>query len=457
MAVALSPVFQPDTAEVDPNGKPRSGAKLFTYVAGSTTKVTVFKDSAGTVTHTNPIILDSNGLSPAAIWLNTGASVKFVLAPPTDTDPPTSPILTIDNISGVNDATGTQTGEWTASGLTPTFISGTSFTVPGDQTTVLEVNRRIRSTDSGGTDYSTITKSVFTTLTTLTVELDSGALDSGLSSFSYGILSTGNTSLPFNSQDQQCARLTLLSTTQIRLDPENGNTIWVFTGGFWRRRTIPTTGISAANTSIFVDGVGGSNLVASSTYFVYLFDNAGVLTFDFSFTGYVVQAISGLKVKSAVNTRLFIGIARTNTSSQYQLVVSQYSRRDITLKSNFTVDRSTTSATIVEINSEIRVPFLTFSDESISAQFSSFGSNNTTGSGGLTYITIDGISSISSVTADISSAANSVYNTSLAIQNSPSEGFHFMTIGGNQTNGGTATWAGGNTDGRSTLFVKTRG
>ena len=126
MAVKLSPVYL-DAQFID--GIPAVGAKLFTYAAGSTSKQATYTDSTGTVANSNPIILNARG-EPPAIWLASGQTYKFVLASPTDSDPPTSPIRVIDNISGVND-TSINIDEWVASNLTPTYLSSTQFTVAG--------------------------------------------------------------------------------------------------------------------------------------------------------------------------------------------------------------------------------------------------------------------------------------------------------------------------------------
>lgn len=77
-----------------------SGYKLFTYAAGTTTKLNTYSDADLAIGHvnSNPIVLDSAGR--ATIFL-TAASYKFVFAPPTDSDPPVSPIWTVDNVSAV--------------------------------------------------------------------------------------------------------------------------------------------------------------------------------------------------------------------------------------------------------------------------------------------------------------------------------------------------------------------
>lgn len=72
--------------------------KLFTYLAGTTTKEATYTDSALSSANTNPIVLDSAGR--ATIFLSA-TSYKFVLAPSTDTDPPASPVWTVDNVGAV--------------------------------------------------------------------------------------------------------------------------------------------------------------------------------------------------------------------------------------------------------------------------------------------------------------------------------------------------------------------
>lgn len=176
------------------NGIPATGAKVFTYVAGSSTKQTTYTDEAGLVAQANPIILNSRGEPNSPIWLTEGLSYKFVFAPSTDTDPPTSPIRTIDDIEGINDSS-TTVDQWVQSGLTPTFVSATQFTLPGDQTSAFHVNRRLKLLVTAGTVYGYISVSAFAALTTVTVVLDLGVLDSGLSNVQLGLITPNNTSL----------------------------------------------------------------------------------------------------------------------------------------------------------------------------------------------------------------------------------------------------------------------
>jgi len=176
------------------NGIPANGAKLFTYASGSSTKQTTYTGEDGLTPQSNPIILDSRGEPSQPIWLTEGLEYKFVFASSTDTDPPSSPIWDIDNITGVNDASLT-IDQWVISGITPTYINATTFTMPGDQTTEFQVNRRVKLSVTAGTVYGYIASSAYAALTTVTVQLDSGVLDAGLSSVSLGLITPTNTSL----------------------------------------------------------------------------------------------------------------------------------------------------------------------------------------------------------------------------------------------------------------------
>ena len=132
---------------LDDDGNPRVGAKLFIYLPGTATKVTTTQDEAGLVNHTNPIILNASG-EPAdvagaarSIWQEDRVSVDIVLAPPTDSDPPLSAISTWDDIAGINDSGPVTVDSQWLQGPTPTYVSGTSFTLIGDQLTDFHIGQ----------------------------------------------------------------------------------------------------------------------------------------------------------------------------------------------------------------------------------------------------------------------------------------------------------------------------
>lgn len=118
---------------VDSNGNALSGGLLFTYQSGTTTKFQTYTDSTGNTQNTNPIVLNQRG--EASVWLVPTQSYKFVLAPANDTDPPTSPIWTEDNILAPSPvAVGNMTDE-KGSGGQPGFVAGVDF-IAGTSTTL---------------------------------------------------------------------------------------------------------------------------------------------------------------------------------------------------------------------------------------------------------------------------------------------------------------------------------
>jgi len=193
VAVNLSPFFQEPW--VDASGDPLTGYQLFTYTAGSSTKEATYTASDGLTAQANPIILNSSGYPANPIWLTAGVSYKFVLATAADTDPPTGTVITRDNIDGINDTAAATVDQW-ITGPAPTYVSATQFTLVGDQTSTFTVGRKVKTTNTAGSIYSTISVSAFTTLTTITVVNESGTLDSGLSAVSYGILTSTNSAIP---------------------------------------------------------------------------------------------------------------------------------------------------------------------------------------------------------------------------------------------------------------------
>lgn len=190
MAFFLSPVL--NDQQFDANGEPRAGALISTYLAGTLTATTTYKTSTGTA-HTNPIQLDSSGNYPngTQLWLQGGFAYKFVI-----TDSTGANSRTYDNITGVGDDL-SGIDQWVLYGAAPTYISATSFSLVGDQTNTFQINRRLKSSNSGGTVYSTVYTAVFAAgITTITVTNTSGVLDSGLSAVNYGFLSADNQSIP---------------------------------------------------------------------------------------------------------------------------------------------------------------------------------------------------------------------------------------------------------------------
>lgn len=257
-----------------------------------------------------------------------------------------------------------------------------------------------------------------------------------------------------------CGRLTFVSTTAVKFSPLNGDAIKI-NGVVYQ---VPAAGIAGvANTSVFVNGTGASNLAASTFYYVYAFINSSTVTADFRTdgNGHLPSDTSGnigteVRVSSGTtkdDTRTLIGFIRTNGSSQFadsetqRFVWSWFNRPPLSLSNAFTVNRSTTSNTYVEINTEIRCEFLIGTGGVL--DMSANGIFYTSSAGSSAYfsaITIDGATPATtggSASIHGEMFAPSSINTFLS-QNIKftglSEGYHYATIAGHSTAGNTTTW-----------------
>lgn len=189
MPFFLSPIANDQI--FDSAGDPLVGGQVETYLAGSSTPAATYTSDTGLVQNGNPIILNALGYAPNAVWLSSGVTYKFIIK-----NADGAVLRTIDNVAGINDASVSQS-QWVQSGLTPTYISATSFSLVGDQTAIFHVGRRLQTLNTLGLIYSTIATSTFGAgVTTITTVNDSGVLDLGLSQVSYGLISADNSSFP---------------------------------------------------------------------------------------------------------------------------------------------------------------------------------------------------------------------------------------------------------------------
>ena len=186
-AVTVTPAPLPKLQFFNNSGGVLSGGKIYTYEPGSTTAKITYTDSTAGTANTNPVVLDSAGR--ANIWID--GCVKFIVKTSSDTT-----LYTVDNVCEYQTSSAA-VSEWQVSGLTPTYVSATSFSVPGDHTSTFVAGTRLQSTNTAGTIYSTVASSSYgSSVTTVTVSNDSGALDSGLSAVSVGLLAVSNPSIP---------------------------------------------------------------------------------------------------------------------------------------------------------------------------------------------------------------------------------------------------------------------
>ncbi|WP_225706129.1 hypothetical protein [Bradyrhizobium cenepequi] len=154
----------------------------------------------------------------------------------------------------------------------------------------------------------------------------------------------------------QC-RLTK-SGANLVLSPRDGNLLTV--NGV--ACTIPDAGISLAPTG----------LSAATFYYIYASASAGAVNaLEASTSAPAVQAGTGVKIKTGDATRTLVGAAYTDTGLAWAdtdgklWVLSYFNRRQKRSKKAYSANRSTSSDTPNELNTEIRTNFITWSDETV--------------------------------------------------------------------------------------------
>jgi len=290
-----------------------SGYKLFIYAAGTTTKSTTYQETTGTA-NTNPVVLNSRGEVPYGVYVAAGSTYKLVLAPSTDSDPPVAPVWTRDNLSATNDTTVT-VDQWQASGFTPTYVSGTSFTVTGDRTSTFQVGRRVKSTNTGGTIYSTIVTSVYGALTTVTVVNDSGTLDAGLSAVSVGLLTPTSPSVPVSLDTYPVVSGSSDRTKKLRFEVDTN-----VTTGVTRALTVPSADGTIAVTSNADGSVTAPTVlcpISASVAANALTISASSLTLDFrsaTLTSGTITRVTGTPANLVISSGSTLGTVSAQQS-----------------------------------------------------------------------------------------------------------------------------------------------
>lgn len=79
--------------------------------------------------------------------------------------------------------------------FTPSYITATSFSIPGNQTSAIHAGRRLKLYDAN-TLYATISTASFSIVTTIHLEMDAGTITNSLSAFGVAILSVNSNGLP---------------------------------------------------------------------------------------------------------------------------------------------------------------------------------------------------------------------------------------------------------------------
>jgi hypothetical protein len=311
-SVALSPIGNGVTF-FNAAGSVLQGGKINTYAAGTSTATGTYTSSAGTVLNSNPVILGSAGVTPNAIWLIQGTAYKFVI-----TDASNNVLMTIDNIQGINDAIFQTDTEWLPQS-TPTYISATSFSVVGNQTSTFDASRRVKSINTGGTVYSGVSSQSYSAgpnTTTVGLTNDSGSLDSGLSAVFVGIVDPANPSFVLNSTTIFCT--TSGTANAIVLTP---NTATVRAMSNYMRFSFVANFTSSGPVTLQIATLSGVlNVVSADTsYLINSYDINNGFFYEVVYVNGVFQLVSSSQSSGqAMTNEATVRIASNATAKQYQ-------------------------------------------------------------------------------------------------------------------------------------------
>src|SRR5262245_13276999 len=249
----------------------------------------------------------------------------------------------------------------------------------------------------------------------------------------------------------EAGRLQVVSGTSLAFLPYKGMLLPVKpTGGEWKLRSIGSAGVVSGNPttgSNFVNGVASQTLAANTVYLVCVFDNAGALALDFRTTlTHLQDTNTGVEIRTGDDTRTVVGLIRTNATPNFvdsatqRFCISWFNRRTIQLLNGYSADRSTASTTYVELNTEIRIEFLTWSDEAVFVGINGSCTNSSVPNNVDTGLAFDGTTVEAGFESNvIASSGGSGENLHVSGYKLASEGYHFVTVLG-YTLAGTATW-----------------
>lgn len=271
---------------VDSNGNALVGGKLFTYAAGTTTKQATYTDSTGVTQQSNPIIMNSRGEpennsgTSLGIWLDPTLTYKFVLSPSTDTDPPTNPIWTLDNVPGSGIAPGSITGSQIA---TSTITGGNiaATTITGGNL----ANGTITTTQIAA---GTILSSNIATSTITGANIASGTITSGNLAANAAVTQLNQQTgvvvlLPsaasgrlYLTSGTPVTTTTVSGSTNVYFGPFNGNQIPLWNGTLFVPTTFAELTNVLANSS--TGNAGPFGAAANAVYDLFVWSNSGTPT-----------------------------------------------------------------------------------------------------------------------------------------------------------------------------------
>lgn len=235
--------------------------------------------------------------------------------------------------------------------------------------------------------------------------------------------------------------ISVSSTTVLNIKAKNGNYIQI-NGQLYKM----------ANATIT-----NSGLAASTLYYLYAFNNAGTVNYEFSATAHSADTATdnyGVEIKTGDATRSLVGMVYTASGTPgtfvdtdaFRCVVNWFNQKSRPLNGSI-IGGSTASVTLVELNTAFRVGFLTWANEAVCLSLGAVASNATAGQSTGVAIGIDSTTVASGNVGQMFAASGGNSGGAIAVYNGTlTEGFHFATALGD-VSGGTGGFNSGTISG----------
>lgn len=197
-----------------------------------------------------------------------------------------------------------------------------------------------------------------------------------------------------------CCRLVYVNTTAVRLDPRNGNRLYI--NG--KNEVVPSAGVTLASTG----------LAAATIYNIYAYMVGSTMTLEASTTARATSAIAGHQIKTGDETRTLVGKVRTAGAAAFAydaaniLVISWFNRRNLTGRASLASNLSVSTAPYTQI-AALNMFFLSWGEEAAQATFTTSGQNT---GGGANFAGL-GFDSVSDAIAYFDGVASNSLTVSL--------------------------------------------
>jgi hypothetical protein len=208
-------------------------------------------------------------------------------------------------------------------------------------------------------------------------------------------------------------------------------------------------GTVEANGLVSGDVIDGTHIDEVGSTFTNAYTSGGnckIVSLLAASTAHAINS-SGVEADSLTGNSPFVGLvwegaahALADTATQRD-VASWYNRKIKTCVNKYTADRTTTSTSYVELNSEIECEFVTFGDDDVAWSLTGSIKNNTSSDGTAVTAGFDGTTPETEETAIIN-AVGSLITVPASAHGSKtglSEGKHYITLLGKAITGGTST------------------